>query len=485
MGFYSLIGFLRPAIYVFLLPLYLSFFTSQEYAIYNLMIDVAAIAMILVSLKLNTAMMTHYYDYLDDRRQQIDYLKTLYTGSLLIGLIFTAFIYFTGDFIFDSIFKDEAVRFFPYGMIVILYTLLFEANQVYVTFLKNEKDVWRFSQVMLTHVISIVVFQFVFIILLDRGVSGALEGILLGNILVTLLIIIREPSLISFKIDYSKIKASLRFSIMLLPYLIIYWFLSRGGRIFLERYTDLETVAVFALLMILSSVILLAVEAVINGVRPFLFEQFAMGPKSDKETISILTKMVINIPLLFVPLIILVACFIHLITPKVVYFAIADYMPLACLLFFTLVLAKLFYQQLLFAKSSHTITMLSFVALLALLLGFVYLIPRYEIWGVIIATIIANSCMAALFYIYAQKHQHVAYSFNSIILTPVIIFGIIFLLQYLSGVMGWSYQLFGIIQFVLCFTLIIILNIHNVREYVLIFKRRQAELSEATETISE
>jgi len=470
MGFYSLVGFLRPAIYIFLLPLYLSFFSGQEYAIYNLMIDFAAIVMVLVSFKLNAAMMTHYYDYLDDKAQQFEHLRSLYSASMIIGVVFTLILYLTGEQLFDLIFKDDAVRFMPYGLIVVIYTMLFEANQCYITFLKNEKDVWRFSLIMLTHVIAIVVLQFVFIIVLERGVQGALEGILYGNVLVSLLVIIKEPRLLTFRIDWDMVWSSLRFSINLIPYLVIYWFLSRGGRIFLESYTDLETVAVFALLMILSSVILLAVDAVVNGVRPFLFEQFAKGRNADLETISILCKMVVNIPLLFVPLIILVSCFIHLITGETLYYSVSAYMPMACLLFFTLVIAKLFYQQLLFAKNSRTITILSYVALVVLILGFIYLIPEYQIWGVIAATIAANITMAILFYIYAQKAQFVNYSFSAIILTPAIVFGLIFGLQYLCHWQGWSAQTFGLLQFAFCLSVIAFMNIGNVRQYLEVFR---------------
>ena len=470
MGFYSLVGFLRPAIYIFLLPLYISYFSAAEYGIYNLMIDVAAIAMILASLKINTAMMTHYYDYMGDEHTQFRYLQNLYTGCLLIGSIFLLSMYFMGPWIFEHVFKDDAITFFPYGMTVMAYAMLFEATQVYLTYLKNKKNIWRFTFIMLFHVISIVVLQFIFIIVLERGVKGALESVLIGNILVTMLVMIMQPRLLTFKLDFKMIISSLTFSIMLVPYLVIYWFLTRGGRIFLESYTDLDTVAVFGLLMVLSGVIILAVEAVVNGVRPFLFEQFAQGAHANDKTISILSKMVVNIPLLFVPIIILVSCFIHLISSEAIYATVPLYMPAACLLWFAIVISRLFYQQLLFAKKSHTVTILSFVTVSILIAGFMYLIPRYEIWGVIVATIIANSVMALLFYLFAQKAWYVHYSYISIILSPALVFASIFILQYLSNINGWSIQTFGWLQFVVALFIILVMNVGNVREYMKVFK---------------
>lgn len=434
------------------------------------MIDVAAISMILVSLKMNTAMMTHYYDFMDDEDKQFEYLRNIYTGCILLGIAFLFVMYFAGEWLFGIMFKDEAVRFFPYGIIVIVYALLFEATQTYLTFLKNRKNVWQFTFIMLLHVLSIVLLQFLFIIVLKRGVTGALEGILVGNILVTLVIMFLEPKLITFRLNFEMLSNALKFSVLLVPYLVIYWFLTRGGRIFLESYTNLEEVAVFALLMILGSVIILSVEAVINGVRPFLFEQFAMRTGGDARTISLLTKMIINIPLLFVPTIVLVSCFVDLISKDPIYKDIADYMPATCLLYFTLVIARLFYQQLLFAKKSHLITTLSVLALVILIAGFFWLIPRYEIWGVISATIVANVVMGILFFVFAQKAWYVKYSFNSIILAPTVVFASLFALKALAEMNAWSYKTFGGLQFIIGMLIILAFNYQSIREYADIFK---------------
>ena len=153
MGFYSFIGFLRPAIYIFLLPVYVAYFSEAEYAIYNLMIDFAAIALVMISLKVNNSMVTHYYDYMDEPQAQEDLLSNLFTVSIIIGLVSLGIAWFGGPALFELIFKDESVKFFPYGLIVIAYTVLFEANQCYLSFLKNRKKIIAFTAVMLTHVL--------------------------------------------------------------------------------------------------------------------------------------------------------------------------------------------------------------------------------------------------------------------------------------------------------------------------------------------
>jgi len=63
---YSIIGFIRPAIYIFLLPLYLNVFTEVEYAIYDLMMITSSLLMVVATFRLNAAMLTQYYDYYND-----------------------------------------------------------------------------------------------------------------------------------------------------------------------------------------------------------------------------------------------------------------------------------------------------------------------------------------------------------------------------------------------------------------------------------
>ena len=169
------------------------------------------------------------------------------------------------------------------------------------------------------------------------------------------------------------IKRSLKFSLALIPYLLIYWVLTKGGKFFLERYTDLSTVAVYALLVTVGSVIILLVEAVINGVRPFLFEIFARERETDSNAkIDLLTRMIINLPLFAIPVIVLLGNNIWILTSKIAYQEIAIYSSAIALTTYMLVYTKMFYQQLLFVKKSETVTLLSFFVVVFLVSGLYY-----------------------------------------------------------------------------------------------------------------
>ncbi|NNE13999.1 MAG: hypothetical protein HKN51_03430 [Saprospiraceae bacterium] len=469
MAFYSVLGFLRPAIFIFLLPIYLSDLAVDEYGMYGLMMDFALLSTIFVSLKLNTSMLTNYYDFLGDQLKIKTFLSSTYTFSFLLGLSSIIILYIIGPWLFGNLYSSESLLFFPFGFIVVLFTAITEMNMTYIVYLKNRKDIIKYTVVLLTQVFSVVILQVIFIVFLERGLQGALEGILFGNILVTLVILLLEKGILNFNIDWKMIKSSLKFSVPLIPYLVIYWFLTRSGKTFLEHYASVETVSIFTLLITIAGLVIFGVEAVVNAIRPFLFEQFAKGENRDNDQVSLLTRLIINGPLLIVPCIILVGTNIHLIPGDPIYRIVDQYISFATFVLFVFVWARLFYQQLVFAKRSNWVTYMSFVVFIILILAFLYFIPRYQIWGVLFATVIANSIMAILFYIIAQKFLRVSYNWIDIIGIPALMFAILFSLEYLFKSNGWSLSVFGFVQFGILIFLILALNWKNIKIYKRLF----------------
>ena len=471
---YSLLNFIRPAIYLFLTPFYLYYLSEPDYGLQDMLVTIGAFLMILCTFRLNASMLTVYYDYLDDKDKLRKYLRNIFSFSILIAVGFGSFFLLFGDIIFETLFKSEAIEFFPYGAIILGAVLISEINTTYFIYLRNEKDLVSYVKVISVQILMIIILQFGFVFFLEWGVFGLVLGNLLGNATVLLMILNRERDILTLNFDKSMINKSLKFSIPLIPYLLIYWVLSKGGKFILEQYADLTIVAVFALLVTLSNVVVILVDAVVNAVRPFLFEIFASKSKeTQQEKVTLLTKMIVNVPLLIIPLIVLVGSNIWLVTSKETYHIIEEYITWVSLTTFILVYAKLFYQQLIFAKRSGVVTILSFLVMLVLVSFFYWLVPTQQIWGVIIATLVANILMATLFYFAAQHYQPVSYRLWNIFIIPMIFFLLLFGLEYWClNMMELSRTTFSIIQFIVLLLVVILLNLNSVQEYKIAFQNR-------------
>ena len=468
---YSFINFLRPAIYIFLMPLYLHVLSEQEYGLNDLMLICGAFFMILVTLRINSAMLTVYYDYLDDENLKKKYLSNSFSFSIVVGCLIGLVFWFLGPSIFDSLFKSEVATFYPYGLIVLVYAIIGEINATYFIYLRNEKDLIGYLVVVGAQILTTIILQLIFVLILKWGVVGLLAANLVSNVIVFIMILLREKNILTLNFDSEMIRKSIRFSVALIPYLIIWWVLTKGGKFVLERNADLTTVAVFAILVTLSSIVLILAEAVINGLRPFLFEIFATQKKViGNAKVDLLTKMIVNIPLLVIPVIVLIGSNLQWLTAKVAYLEVGEYITLMVLIIFILVYAKLFYQQMVFVKRSDIVTLLSFLVMIALCSGFYYLVPTMKIWGVLYSTLIANALMSLLFFIAGQHYLRLGYNFNAILLYPILFFGTLYGLEYLCLVLlDWSRSQFGLMQFFVLTGLVIIMNWKSIHAYRSVF----------------
>lgn len=427
--------------------------------------------MIIVTLRLSSAMLTMYYDYFKEEKLKRKYLSSLFTTSFLIALVFISLAYFFGESIFRVAFNSSEVKFFPYGFTVVLYAVLSEMNSCYYIFLKNEKSLGKFVFISLLQIILVISFQFYYIVIARAGVQGALFGMLLSNIITTLTILVMERGILTWHINREMIRKSLKFSINLIPYLIIFWVLTKGGKLFLERYHDLETVGLFALLVTIVGVISLVVDAVVNGVRPFLFELFSEPEsKLGKEKIRLLIRMLVLIPLLAIPVIVLVSNNISLLSSKELYQQIGKYASLACLATYAIVFSKLFYQQLVFVKRSDIITLNSLVVAIVLCICFYLWVAEYSIYGVLFSTLIANILMSILFYFMAQRFYPLDYSIISIMIIPIGVFILIFGMEYLMvHHLEIPRSIFGLTQFVVLMGILGFLALSSVKNYKRLF----------------
>jgi len=317
----------------------------------------------------------------------------------------------------------------------------------------------------------VIILQFVFIIFLKMGVNGALTGMLIANILTTMLVMLMEKNILTFNPDMKMIKIAFKFSLALVPYLLIYWGLTKGGKFILEHNAELSTVGIFAVLMTIAGIVIIVVDAAISGIRPFLFDTFAREEQNaDEAKIDLFNSLMILLPLIAIPPIVLVATNIGLVTNKDGYTEIAHYVTLASLVTFILVYGKMFYQQLIFVKRSDLLTTLSFVVLIVLVVGLLSLVPDYKIWGVLVSMLIANIVMAILFYGAAQKRLPVSYKFQKVFLFPFCFFITLFGLEWLcTQQLGLSHAWFGLVQFIVLLSLILVMNYKMVGEYRALF----------------
>ena len=446
-GLMVALNFLKPALGIFLLPLYLNVLTGAEYGLYTLMVAFSGILNIIGTLRINAAMITFYFDYNHDPKALREYLRQLFTFSTILGSLSFIIIYFLGPNLFAILFKDDSITFLPYGAIVAASGLLNAINSVYYIYLKNEKNFKHLSWIIFLQIMGAVVIQVVLILGYQLGVYGLLLGIMIPYLLTFVYIIFREKDILTFHLKINILGPSLKYSIALIPFLFIYWLSSTGDRIVLEQFIDLKSVGQYALLMVIAGVMFLVADSIMNGIRPFLFEAFQKGVESKKVYIAKLIKFYMATNVLTVGAILFIGHNLNLVTSEPSFLEVIPYFTFGTAIVFLRSYLLLFNMQLNYTKNSKEISLLSLVSLFVLLALYYFWSQKWGLEGVLYAGMVAGFFTSVLFYFLAQGKFKIPYNMIDLWVIPFTAFGINFGWAYLTS---FSNFWIGVLQCITC-----------------------------------
>jgi O-antigen/teichoic acid export membrane protein len=136
---YTVAGALPMASAVILLPFYQYFISVADFGALSIFIAFSAFIQILVTFSFDASVYLHYHDYKDDPKKLSEFISSVFIFILItgvgVGLVFTAI----GSFIFELIFTDKPVSFFPYGVISIGTGIFISLFKVYGSFLQTRQ----------------------------------------------------------------------------------------------------------------------------------------------------------------------------------------------------------------------------------------------------------------------------------------------------------------------------------------------------------
>lgn len=369
-SWYLLINLISASSAIFLIPLYISDLSVSEYGILALMNVTFAFLTIFMTVNLESAVQTFYFDHADDATRVHQYFRNVYSFATLLALTGIILFSLLGPLIFRYTFRSDAIDFFPNGMIVAVSAALTAINQIYFVLLRNQEKVRTFGSLTLVSTVLNILSQVVFIIFLDLGITGALLGPLVANVVIFAITQIQNHFL-TLNIDFNEVKSSLKYCLWLLPFLMIQWFLAKGDRIIIESYIGLEQVGIYALLMNISMVVSLVATSILNSVRPTLFRALkSSGGKPGKTARSVFLYFMIIILLVAIAVYIFVRYIEHIRLFEE-YIRIQNFILAALVLFVIRVTFRFFGEYLSFRKKSKDLSLLSLAnfVLFILLIG--------------------------------------------------------------------------------------------------------------------
>jgi len=402
---YSLSYAVSQLVGFFLLPVYTRYFSPNDYGILEVLQVTMAFGAIFYVLGLSTALFKWYFQY-DDEEHRQKIINTIFIFVTASSLIFTLILVALSE-TFSSLFFDSTEYTTHFRLVFI--TLFFLAGtMIELSVLRAREQPVRYALVSTTQFVLNMVFIIIFVVGLERGVKGAIEGNLIaaGLVYFGLTISLMQRSGISF--DRKRLFEMLAFGLPLVPSGIASIILTMSDRYLLQFLSTTDEVGLYSLGYKLGFVVnVIIVQPFTLAWAPFVF---SMAKENNAAQIySRVLTYVMAVGVFFaLALAMLSLEFVNIMaTPP--FYGAHKVVPLIALsyVFYGAYFAMLV-GILLEAKTKYIMLIVSCVAALNVGLNYI-LIPHYGMMGAAIATLICYAIMPIGAFVFARKFFKVDY----------------------------------------------------------------------------
>lgn len=248
---YGLSGYISKFISIFLLPLYTAVLTPADYGILDLLGTITTVSAFLVISGTDAAFGYYYF-----RREFASEKKEMVSSVLFIRLIFSAvlftILYFAAPYLTNLIFHKDYTILIRVTALTIVFSSVFLLLQELLRF---EFRPWLYTTFSTLSVLIQILLAIYFVLILKQGVYGALMAALIGNFVLfaaTIIYIIKRYGLFFSKKWFKDI---LKYGFPLIGTSIAVWIFTSTDRYFLNHYTNLSEVGIYAVGMKLGALL--------------------------------------------------------------------------------------------------------------------------------------------------------------------------------------------------------------------------------------
>lgn len=277
---YTIITVLQKGISFFLLPIYTTFLSPDDYGIIGVVTSVSSFLSVLLTLGISGAMSRFYY-----KNQDSTYRRSLY-GTIAIVIICNC-IFWGGLFIFGhSLFIDPfvgTIPFYPYIFIGLLNSVVTPLYLFFQNYLQTSQQAVKYGTNSMLFFILNIALILISLCYLHWGVLGVLlSNLITSCVFLLYVIIIFLPNLI-FKFNIPIFKEWFKYSIPLLPHSLANWSNGMLDRLLVNGIRSQADAGLYNLGQQYGSVVSSIALGINQAYVPWFFEKISQGEKGRKD----------------------------------------------------------------------------------------------------------------------------------------------------------------------------------------------------------
>ena len=328
---------------IFLMPVYTSILTKEEYGAMALITSCKGIIDLLSNLNIHSGIARDYYEEGINRKKLVSTgflsILSLSLTIMLIGLVTRQF--WSGKVLgLNEIFWPAFTVMLcsiPAGSLMSYFAILTRYKKMPVHY-----SIGTVVQLLIQITVSVVG-----VVYLRAGIISVFYGVLAGELFAIFYFFILNREYISIQFDKQLLHRALFFAVPTLPAILAGWLDSSMGQILIGKYVSVEDLGVYSIALSFASVFTLISTAFHNVWSPFLYENY------NQPTFKLSIKKLFSIMSLAL---VMVSLFLSMFSKELVlflsnenYLDASKYVALLCI-------PMSFYLMLPFASSGVSVT---------------------------------------------------------------------------------------------------------------------------------
>ncbi|MBU8933974.1 MAG: oligosaccharide flippase family protein [candidate division Zixibacteria bacterium] len=408
---YMLGVLISKAVGFVMIPIYTRYLIPADYGVMELLAMTTNVVSMLIGIGLAAAVLRFYYDY-DSEKDQNEVVSTALSVSLvLFGTVF-GLLALNSSHASQLVFStDEYTHHFRVIFVTMMLSAGIEIPMIYLRAMQRAGSFVTISMVRLVIQLSL---NIIAVVALGLGVLGILYSSLISSIVVGGYLVVTTFAKTGISISLPKLKVMARYGYPMVFSSIGAFILTFSSRYFLNYYSSLDEVGIFALGFSFGIMVSFLVNLPFGqfwGAEMFVVAKRKDGP----ETISTVLTYKILISVLFcLGMSLFIKEVIEFIADEA-YWRAWEFVPVICAAYVVAGMREHTNCGILITKQTKYGAYAAGIGVVVMIVLCFQLIPRYGAMGAAVATLVAGWVRFQLLHWYSQRLFRVNYDWGRIL----------------------------------------------------------------------
>jgi O-antigen/teichoic acid export membrane protein len=424
-------GALPMASAILLLPFYLHYLPTAVYGALALYLAASLFVQVIVVYSFDSSLYIHYHEFKKDEKMLREFVSSVFIFMLLIGFAVAAAMLLLGSWVFDLVFDDEKISFFPFGFMAVAIGIFQAVLKVYSNLAQSREKPEQFFWSNLLLFSLIVVLTIGGLYFFPTTLIGPLGSRVIAGGVGFAWALYQIFKVYGLHFNYALLKSTFSYNHYTFIYQIFQWAINYLDRFVMIFFLPLSAIGLYDFAV----KCLIGIEFVINGLHSSFLPKVVSAIIEQKEkgsTVELnryyhglisVTMVITTLGILALPFI------VGLLDNKGQYSGAIQYFPYIGVLFILKAIRLYFGLPYVLLKYTKPLSVIYFIVSAVKILVMIALMQRFGVIGVVISSLLGAGLEIVLLKWGLNGKFNFQYNRYKLIIVPLSVLFIVLVLE--------------------------------------------------------